>query len=70
MLRWGTIGGALDPGETHEQAAVRELYEETGLVVDPRALTPAFHPQQPATSAGTACHYRSDNTLFAMPTGA
>ena len=67
VLRWGTIGGALDPGETHEQAAVRELYEETGLVADPAALTPAVPSQHHGSSAGTACRYRSDNTFFAMP---
>jgi ADP-ribose pyrophosphatase YjhB (NUDIX family) len=27
---WCPPGGALEPGETHEQAAVRELTEETG----------------------------------------
>lgn len=32
---WGTPGGALDPGETHDQAARRELREETGLDLDP-----------------------------------
>ncbi|WP_329203811.1 NUDIX domain-containing protein [Streptomyces sp. NBC_00683] len=30
-LRWFTVGGGLGPGETHEQAALRELREETGL---------------------------------------
>jgi 8-oxo-dGTP pyrophosphatase MutT (NUDIX family) len=29
---WFTPGGGLDPGETFEQAAVRELWEETGIV--------------------------------------
>lgn len=28
---WITPGGGLDPGETYEQAAVRELWEETGI---------------------------------------
>jgi 8-oxo-dGTP pyrophosphatase MutT (NUDIX family) len=31
---WGTPGGALDPGESFEAAAVRELLEETGLAID------------------------------------
>jgi len=32
--RWITPGGGVDPGESHHEAAVRELFEETGLVVD------------------------------------
>ena len=28
--RWITPGGGVDPGETHAQAALRELHEETG----------------------------------------
>ena len=31
---WITAGGGLEPGESEVEAAVRELEEETGLVVD------------------------------------
>jgi ADP-ribose pyrophosphatase YjhB (NUDIX family) len=33
VSRWITPGGGVDPGESHEEAAVRELHEETGQVV-------------------------------------
>ncbi|UFZ04913.1 NUDIX hydrolase [Bradyrhizobium ontarionense] len=31
---WATPGGALDPGESYEAAACREMFEETGLRID------------------------------------
>jgi 8-oxo-dGTP pyrophosphatase MutT (NUDIX family) len=65
VLRWGTIGGALDPGETPEEAAVRELYEETGLVADPADLTPSFH-RSTREFRWDGVSYRSDNTWFAI----
>ncbi|PIR86959.1 MAG: NUDIX hydrolase [Candidatus Harrisonbacteria bacterium CG10_big_fil_rev_8_21_14_0_10_49_15] len=37
--RWGMPAGKKDPGETVEQAAVRELREETGIDLPSSALT-------------------------------
>ena len=36
-LAWGPAKGAIEPGESEEQAAVREVLEETGLEVDVEA---------------------------------
>jgi 8-oxo-dGTP pyrophosphatase MutT (NUDIX family) len=34
VARWITPGGGVDPGESHADAALRELFEETGLRLD------------------------------------
>lgn len=35
---WYTPGGGVEPGETPQLAAARELFEETGLIVEPASL--------------------------------
>lgn len=42
---WITPGGGLDGTESSQQAAARELQEETGLTVDPARLGPVVHQQ-------------------------
>ena len=43
---WVTAGGECEPNETFEEAARRELFEETGIIADPgpqiARLTPEF----------------------------
>src|SRR5262249_30102470 len=47
---WVAPGGAIDPGETPQDALVREVWEETGLRVMPKRMCgvfggPEFHVQ-------------------------
>jgi 8-oxo-dGTP pyrophosphatase MutT (NUDIX family) len=35
---WGLPGGIIDPGEEPADAAVREIYEETGVIAVPESL--------------------------------
>jgi 8-oxo-dGTP pyrophosphatase MutT (NUDIX family) len=39
---WQTVGGAIDPGESPDEAALREAREETGLEVELTRLIGAF----------------------------
>lgn len=66
VLYWGSVGGAVDPGETLTDAAVREMFEETGIVVVPGALVgPVLRAEQPFTWAGR--DYVNDAHFFALP---
>lgn len=64
-LHWVSIGGAVDPGETQEEAAVRELLEETGLVAEVADLLgPIHHGVHPFSWDGQ--DYVSHSAFFAM----
>lgn len=65
-LHWVSVGGAVDAGESHEQAAVRELHEETGIVGDVADLVgPIGHGIHPFSWDGT--DYVSHSTFYALP---
>lgn len=62
---WVSIGGAVEEGESVEEGALRELREETGIVVSPLALSPPVHVGTHDFSwAGT--DYTSHSTFFAI----
>jgi 8-oxo-dGTP pyrophosphatase MutT (NUDIX family) len=62
---WFTIGGAAEPGETLPEAAVRELREEAGIVVD------VAHLGQPIEASlieftWSGVRFVQDQTFFAV----
>jgi 8-oxo-dGTP pyrophosphatase MutT (NUDIX family) len=42
---WVTAGGGLEPGEDERAAAVRELWEETSICLDPATLVGPIHEE-------------------------
>ncbi len=40
--QWGVLGGAIDPGESPADAVVREVWEESGLLVRPERLVGVY----------------------------
>lgn len=65
VLRWGTIGGAVDPGETLVEAAVREMREETGVVVAADDLLGPVHRDVVPFTYGEQA-FLGDSTFFAL----
>ena len=54
--KWGLIGGLLEMNETYEEAALREIREETGLEVKLEAFLGIFHNHNMVWSNGDAAH--------------
>ena len=54
--RWGLIGGLLEMNETYQQAALREIREETGLEVRLDHFLGIFHNHNMVWSNGDAAH--------------
>ena len=54
--KWGLIGGLLEMNETYEEAALREIREETGLEVRLDSFLGIFHNHNMVWSNGDAAH--------------
>jgi len=54
--KWGLIGGLLEMNETYEEAALREIREETGLEVRLDSFLGIFHNHNMMWSNGDAVH--------------
>jgi ADP-ribose pyrophosphatase YjhB (NUDIX family) len=58
---WLLPGGAIEPGEVPSDAAVREMFEETGLMVRPTGIVGVFGGPE------FVVHYRNgDRTSYVM----
>ena len=62
---WFTPGGGLDGGETSAEGAARELFEETGLRVDPAELGSPVWRETAEFSYG-GLRYRQDQDFFLL----
>jgi 8-oxo-dGTP pyrophosphatase MutT (NUDIX family) len=62
---WFTIGGAAEPGESLSEAAVRELREEAGIVVDLDRLGEPIEASAITFSFG-GVRFEQDQTFFAV----
>ena len=54
--KWGLIGGLLEMNETYEEAALREILEETGLNVQLDSFLGIYHNHNMVWSTGDAAH--------------
>ena len=54
--KWGLIGGLLEMNETYQEAAIREVREETGLEVRLESFLGIFHNHDMVWRNGDAAH--------------
>lgn len=65
--RWLTPGGGIDAGEDALQAAVRELFEETGLQVPPEQLGEIFWETSGVWEWSDGIHFQSyTDTIYLL----
>jgi len=62
--QWALPGGALDPGETPADGAVREMWEETGLLVEPVRLQGVYGGPAYAVTYPNGDQIASVDTVF------
>jgi 8-oxo-dGTP pyrophosphatase MutT (NUDIX family) len=55
--QWMPIGGQIEPGEEPADAAVREVFEETGVQVEPIRLAGVFDGPVVTYTNGDHVHY-------------
>lgn len=67
--QWALPGGALDPGEAPAQAVVREVHEETGLLVRPRRLVGVMGPHRIVYPHGDQLEVTASVFVCAMVAG-
>jgi 8-oxo-dGTP diphosphatase len=67
-LMWQFPAGAIEDGETAEQAAVRETLEETGLTVEAvKLLGERVHPKTGRLMSYTACDVLNGYAIIGDP---
>jgi 8-oxo-dGTP pyrophosphatase MutT (NUDIX family) len=67
---WITPGGGVEPGESLAQAAMREVYEETGLRLElDAAAEPMYVERVPFTLAGREIDQTNYYFLVRVPSG-
>jgi 8-oxo-dGTP diphosphatase len=67
--RWTLPGGRIEPGESDTEALVREVREETGLIVEPGPLVGAVRRPAPGGAVFDIRDYRASVTGGALAAG-